>query len=140
MSSTPIPVSAGATPFVPTTTPTIERANRLISVRTHPGFLDVLRISQEIVQSAVDVCRNYPGWDERQLIVLHARMKCAEEHHQLLIAKINEAIRDGIAESSSQSTSLPEKSASDAVDQGDYVRQQVLQKFDEQDNRPAGSY
>lgn len=136
--SNPIPVSAGAAPFIPTTTPAIERANRLISVRSNPGFLDILRISQEIVDSATKILIQYPGWDPQQITVLKVRAQAATEHHEMLLAKINEAIRDGVAEGTAQS--LPEKSADDAVDQGDYVRQQVLQRFEEQDGRLAGSY
>lgn len=140
MSSNPNPVTANTAPFVPTTTPAIERANRLISLRSHPGFLDVIRISQEIVHSAADICADYPGWDAQQIVVLKVRMQAAKEHHQLLLARINDAIQDGIEESSTLADSFPEKSAAEAVDQGDFVRQQVLQRFEETDNRPAGSY
>jgi SOS response regulatory protein OraA/RecX len=133
-------MSSSAVPFEPTTTPTIERANRLISLRTHPGFLDVLRISQEIVQSAIDTCINYPGWDDKQMAMLAVRQKCAKEHHELLIAKINEAIREGVSEQA-VAANLPEKTPSEIVENGDFVRQEVLTKFDEMsENRPAGSY
>jgi hypothetical protein len=128
-------------PFVAVTTPTIERANRLLGLRAHPGFMDLVRISQEIVQIAADICADYPGWDPQQIVVLKVRMQCAKEHHALLLAKINEAILAGIAEQS-VAQNLPKKSASEAMDQGDLVRQEVLTHFADmdEDNRPAGSY
>ena len=146
MSSVPSPVSEITAPFVPTTTPAIERANRLISLRAHPGFNDLLRLSQELVQSAADICADYPGWDDKQIVVLKVRMQAAKEHHQLLLAKINEAIEEGISEGREKSPSLPEKTAAEALEQGDFVRMRVLEKFSDMDNnpvtdnRPAGSY
>src|SRR5271154_3505234 len=128
-------------PFVATTTPAIERANRLLGLRAHPGFADLLRLSQELVQSAADICADYPGWDSQQIVVLKVRMQCAKEHHTMLLAKINEAILAGIAEQAA-AQNLPKKSAADAMDQGDLVRQEVLTHFAgmDEDNRPAGSY
>jgi hypothetical protein len=140
MSSNPIPVTAATVPFIATTTPTIERANRLMSLRAHPGFLDLIRLSQEMVQGAVDICTNYPGWDAQQIVVLKVRQQAATEHHQMLFAKMEEAIQQGIQDARSNQNPTPDKTAADAVDQGDYVRQAVLQRFDENDNRVAGSF
>jgi hypothetical protein len=106
----------------------------------HPGFLDVLSLSQEIIQEAVKTCSGYPGWDPQVMVVLKVRMQVAEEHHQRLLGKIHEAIQDGIAEGRTQSASLAETTVEDSVDQGDYVRQEMLKKFEENDNRMAGSY
>ena len=140
-------MSATSTPFVATTTPTIERANRLISVRSNPGFLDILRLSQEMVDDAVQVCINYGGWDPQQIVVLKIRMQAAQEHHTALIAKIQNAIQEGIAEysalnkaASTQSNAVPEKTPAEVIEQGDFVRQEVLTKFTDMDNRIPGSY
>lgn len=138
MSSDPIPMVAA--PFIPVTTPTVERANRLLSVRVHPGFLDVLSLSEEIIQEAVETCSGYPGWDPQVMVVLKVRMQVAKEHHLRLIGKINDAIQVGIAEGRTESSSLPTKTAEESVDQGDLVRQEVLKRFEENDNRMAGSY
>ena len=127
-------------PFVPTTTPNIERANRLLGLRSHPGFMDLLRLSQEIVQSAADICADFGGWDAQQIVVLKVRMQAAKEHHELLIAKMQDAIRAGVEEDSMRRSSMPEKSPEDVLAQGDYVRQEVLTKFDEMDSRAAGSW
>lgn len=140
MSSNPSPVTEKTAPFVPTTTAAMDRANRLISVRTHPGFLEILRISQDLVQSAVDMCVDYPGWDAQQIVILKVRMQAAKEHHELLLARINEAIQIGIEEGRTKTATLPEVSPDDIVDHGDYVRQAVLEKFNENDMRAAGSY
>jgi hypothetical protein len=140
--SSPIPVTAATAPFVPTTTPNIERANRLISLRSNPGFLDLLRLSQELVDEAVETCSDYPGWDPQQMVVLKVRQQCAKEHHRMILVKINDAIQSGVDEMKSHlaANTLPEKTAEEAVDQGDYVRQETLKKFDEFDSRPAGSF
>lgn len=133
--STPLTV-----PFEPTTTPTIERANRLMSLIDNPGFRDLIRLSQELVDAAVETCSSYPGWDTQQMVVLKVRMQAAKEHHLMLLNRIREVIGEGVAEARASINSLPAKTAEQAVAQGDYVRRQVLQKFDEMDMRPAGSY
>lgn len=140
MSSGPIPISASSAPFEAVTTPNIERANRLMSVRSHPGFLEILRISQNIVQMAVDNCADYPGWDAQQIVVMKVRMQCAKEHHQLILSEIQRAIEEGVGEAREQVANLPAKSAEDAVDQGDFVRQRVLETFSEMDNRLPGTF
>jgi hypothetical protein len=135
-------VSTPPSPFVPTETPAIARANRLISLRTHPGFLDVIRISQEISEEATAVLVDYGGWDKDQIQVLKARAQAAKEHHALLLAKINDAIQGGIAEAKAQEAAraVPEKTPAEALETGDYVRQEVLRKFQDEDMRAAGSY
>lgn len=127
-------------PFVPTTTPAMERANRLISLRANPGFFDLLRLSQELVDSTTAILVDYGGWDAQQITVLKVRAQAAKEHHDLLLAKINEAIQLGISEGREVNSTLPAKSAEEAVEQGDYVRQKVLQHFEAEDGRLPGSY
>jgi len=131
---------SAAQPIPQTITPNIERANRLISLKSHPGFFDLLAISQEMVDSAAAICADYPGWDAQQIVVLKVRMQAAKEHHQLLISKILEAIRVGVDEQKEMAASLPKKTVDEVVEQGDFVRQAVLEKFDEYDTRPAGSF
>lgn len=135
-------MSAPPSPFVPTETPAIARANRLISLRTHPGFLDVIRISKEISDEATDILIHYGGWDPQQVMVLKVRAQAAEEHHELLLAKINDAIHAGIAEGKARdaANAAPGKTPAEALETGDYVRQEVLRKFEDADLRAAGSY
>lgn len=132
-------------PFIATTTPAIERANRLISLKDHPGFLDVLRISQQMVNDAVQVCINYGGWDPQQIMVLKVRMQCAQEHHNALIARIQEAIQEGIREAKEREEAAkiaqqPTLTPAEVIERGDYVRQKVMEKFNDMDNRVAGSF
>jgi ElaB/YqjD/DUF883 family membrane-anchored ribosome-binding protein len=128
-------------PFVSTTTPTIERANRLISVRAHPGFLDIIRISQQIRDEATAVLVDFGGWDKDQVMVLKVRAQAAKEHHSLLLSKIQDAIQAGLDNASEITEAILTRTAEEAVDQGDFVRQKVLQRFDENDtSRVAGSY
>ncbi len=144
MSSSPVvhPVTEATKPFVQTTTPAIERANRLISLRAHPGFIDFLRLSEELVQIATDISVDFGGWDTQQIVILKARAQASKEHHQGLLGKLQEAIDIGLAEAREQLESLPEKTAQELQDQGDYVRLKVLQNFEkrDQDARVAGSY
>lgn len=141
MSSSPAPVTQATAPFVPTTTPAIDRANRLMGLRSHPGFSDLIRLSQDLVQQSADILIEYAGWDPQQIMVLKARAQAAKEHHLKLISIINDAIEIGIAEQRALQNTLPEKTAAEAVEQGDYVRQQVLTRFREMDDmRVAGSY
>ena len=132
--------SEHVSPFVATTTPVIERANRLISVRTNPGFYDILQISKEIVESATAVLLDYGGWDAMQISLLKTRAQAAKEHHELLISRIQDAIMAGVAEAKAQTAILPEKTVAEALEQGDYVRTKVLEKFDDYDSRPSGSF
>ena len=137
---------ASMQPFVPTTTPKIERANHLISILSHPGFQDIMQISQQMVQEAADVCADYPGWDTMQIVVLKVRMQTAKEHHDVFLARIKEAIRDGVAEGQSlvAEQKLPPKTPQEAIEHGDFVRQRVLEKFTEMDTaretRAPGSF
>lgn len=132
-------MSSPTNPVV-TATDHIQRANRLISLRAHPGFLDLLQISRDLVAVAVENCSGYPGWDPQQMMVLKIRQQSATEHHEMLIAKVLEAIRIGIDAAAAQPAVTT--TAAEAVDQGDYVRQAVLTKFKEKDdeNRIPGSY
>ena len=126
-----------SSPFVAVTTPSIDRANRLMALRQHPGFADLLRLSQELVESAVAACSEYPGWDAQQIVVLKVRMQAAKEHHALLLARITEAITQGVEEMRLQidAGAAPKKTVSEIVDQGDRVRQEVLTKFAEMDEK-----
>jgi hypothetical protein len=120
----------------------IGRANRLMSLRAHPGFLDLLQISADLVQHAVKSCSTYPGWDPQVMVVLKVRQQCATEHHEALIEQIRDAIQAGIQEAAAMPISRTPEAVAEAVDNGDYVRQAVLTKFGamETDDRIPGSY
>jgi hypothetical protein len=128
-------------PLEPTASYNIERANRLMALRVHPGFQDLVRISQAMADEAGRISITYPGWDPNQLMVLKARAQAALEHHELLFAKISEAIREGVEEQAA-SANLPDKSVREVLETGDLVRQEVLTKFSDldQESRLPGSY
>ena len=146
-------MSAGAVPlsvqaFEPTTTPVMERANRLAAVRTHPGFLEIIRILQDIEQLATDNSLSYDGWDTLQIALRAASMRTAQQVRIQLLHRIQDAIDEGVADARRQveMAALTSKTPSEVVDQSDYVRAQTLEVFaakDEQANDPmrmAGSY
>ena len=140
MRSTPSQVTAATAPFVQTTTPAIERSNRLMSVRQNPGYIELVRIANEMAQEAVVANTTYPGYDTQVMWVLKIRQQVAAEYAQMFFTRVQNEIQAGLDEMRAQITTLPVKSAAEAVDQGDYVRQAVLQKFDEYDSRSPGSY
>lgn len=140
MSSTPNPVTEATRPFEPELTPAMDRANRLMAVIAHPGFREVMSISEELVRQTREAADDFGGWDPQQIVMMKVRSQAAKEHHQLLLARIKDAIAQGIAEGREKAASLPEKSAAEVLEQGDLVRQAVLQKFEEFDMRIPGSY
>lgn len=122
-------------------TSVIERSNRLMGLKVNPGFRDAYQISKDLVDTAARISITYPGWDPQQIMVLKARAQAALEHHELFFGKIDEAIHEGI-EAQAANSGLPEKTPVEILEQGDYVRQAVLTKFNEFDveGRLPGSY
>jgi hypothetical protein len=146
MSASAVPLSVQA--FEPTTTPVMERANRLAAVRSHAGFLEILRILQDIEKLATDQALNYEGWDTLQIALRAASMRTAQQVRLQLLSRIQDAIDEGVADASRQveMATLAAKTQNEVVEQGDYVRSQVLDTFaalDEKTDDPmriAGSY
>jgi hypothetical protein len=138
----PLPVTEDRIPFTPVSTPAIERANRLMSVRAHPGFLDILRILDEFVNEAREKTETYPGWDAQVIVVLKVRQQAAAEIKPALLSEIDDAITAGVAEAREQinAAKIPAKTADESIEQGDLVRQKVLETFEEYDTRVPGSY
>ena len=127
-------------PFPITSTPIIERANRLLSVKSNAGFIDILRISQQLVDEAVSASVEYPGWDSQQIVVLKCRAQAAKEHHQQLIRRIMAAIQDGLEAAKADLSSMPAKTPTEIIEQGDLVRQEFLKKAEDLDSRVPGSF
>lgn len=127
-------------PIPSSSTPAIDRANRLMSARSNPGFQDIIHISLALVKEAADISIDYPGWDPMQIAALKNRAQGSKAHHDELLRRIQAAIQDGITEGRVLRDTLPNVSAEQALETGDFVRQEVLKKFEETDNRPAGSY
>ena len=118
----------------------IDRANRLMGLKDHPGFVDLMQISQQLVKEAVDSTSDYPGWDKDMMVVLKVRQQAAKEHHMALTQRVAAAIQAGIEEARASVANFAQQPVAEMQEQGDYVRQAVLTKFEEQDNRVPGSY
>ena len=129
-------------------TPAIERANRLMSLKAMPGYLELIRISQRLVEEATAQLVDFNGWDEKQIAVLKARAQAAKEHHSLLFSLIDQYIQDGYneAQSQQQRAGLPsDESARAVIEEADRLRASVLAAGLEtgqiqDDERIAGSY
>lgn len=132
------------------TTPAIEKANRLLGLRAHPGFTDVVRLSQDLCEEAAKAVADFPGWDPMMIVILKVRLQVAREYHDMFFNRINDKIAEGIAEAKSRDEMLVERAktesdriqeAAAALDSADLVRVEVLKQFNEMDEmRPAGSY
>lgn len=133
-----IPVTV-ATPLPVETTPAIERANRLLSLRNHPGFVDMVRISLDIVEEITTMCIDSKAWDALQITTLKCQAHGAKTHHQQLFTRVQEAINQGIFEANTLMNAKA-NNAPQVIEQHDYVRQEALRTFAEIDNRVAGSY
>jgi hypothetical protein len=127
-------------PFVETTTPKIERANRLIGLRSHPGFRDLVQITLDLAEEADKQLVSFRGWDA-QAITAHAlAAQISRRFQQELVRRMAEQIGEGIMEAKELASKLPEKNAQQMLDDHDYVRRMALDKFSEFDDRVAGSY
>lgn len=111
---------------------TIDRANRLASLQVQPGFADLWKISKALSDEATHISVTYGGWDSQQIMVLKARAQAALEHHERFFAKIRDAVAEGVQEQSALDNPR-DKSIPEIIEQGDYVRQQVLTRFEEMD-------
>lgn len=127
-------------PFAESTTATIERANRLMAIRSHPGFVDIVQIALDIAKEPNDTLLNYPGWDALQIAILKTRAQTAKEFKEELFKRIVVAINEGVVEARNLQSQLPTKSAVELIEEHDFVRRKALEVFSEMDNRVAGSY
>ncbi len=125
-------------PFTAPTPLAVEISNRLQAVRQLPGYVEIMRISQSLVEEATAVSVDYPGWDMQQSFVLKARAQAAKEHHQMLFHRIQQAIQDGIMEAAEKKDLQTEKTK-DSIHLADELREEVLSVMSD-DNRIPGSY
>ena len=121
-------------------TPAMERANRLVSLRSHPGFKDLIQIALDMAGEAEEKLTSFNGWDPAAISAIAVASQISRRFQQELMRRIQAAINDGILEAKTLANQLPEKTAADLLDQSDFVRRKALEMFDEMDNRVAGSY
>lgn len=129
-----------AQPMPVISTPAIERANRLISLRAHPGFVDLIQITLDMAREAEEKLTNFNGWDAAAIAAIAVASQVSRRYQQELARRVQEAINEGILEARNLQSQLPEKTAGQLLDQSDFVRQRALEMFSEMDNRLPGSY
>lgn len=126
-------------PFAAPSTPlAVEISNRLVAVSQLPGYVEIMRISGSLVDEATAALVDWPGWDMQQVVTLKARAQAAKEHHQMLFARIQQAIQAGILEAAEKKDLQPEINK-DSIHLADELREEVLANMPD-DNRIAGSF
>lgn len=146
--SKPTEIKNPIDPYVPETTPTIERANRLMSLKQNVGFPELVRISQELAMQVVRSALQFQGWDLMRIAMMKTAAQAAQEHHDALLATIDACIEQGVLEAEEKMAAAQyQKTPEEVVEQSDRVRRQVLERFSQMDQerdadpaRIAGSY
>jgi phosphate uptake regulator len=125
-------------PFGAHTTMGIDIANRLYSLKTHPGYYDLVRMSEGVVQMAEDAFINFEGWDKDELQARSLAFQAAKRFHKLLFSKIEEAIASGIEELRA-TRQAEDPFAKEHADMADDLRVAALQ-FESNETRIPGTY
>lgn len=110
----------------------VARANRLLGVRSHEGWQDVMDIATRLVHDVMNTAVDFEGWDAQQITVLKGRAQGAKAIVDQLIIEINEAINLGIYVARTN-----EGENYEAVAQTDELRETILSHGE---GRVAGSY
>lgn len=74
----------------------IERGRRLIDLRQCPGYVDLVRISEKLIEKATEDLISYDGWDKEQAWALQVKANAAKSHHEALLTAIEETVRIAI--------------------------------------------
>jgi hypothetical protein len=132
-------------PFEARTTLTIDKANRLIALRAHPGFNDLVALSEQTVKLAEDALVGYEGWDRDELNARSIAFRAAKKSHEMLFGRMAHAIQEGIEEAAAvrdANATSGDPYSRDAADMADELRAKVLQHIDETryDTRIPGTY
>lgn len=132
-------------PYEARTTMTIDRANRLHALKGHPGFQDLIALSQRTVDVSKDALVNYAGWDKDELVARSIAFRAAVKSHEMLFVRMAQAIQEGIEEAmqiqGSQATPS-DLTNRESADMADELRALVLQQIDNNsyDTRVPGTY
>ena len=131
-------------PFVSTTTPTIDRANRLMGLTSHPGWNDLVAISINTVKVAEAAVVMFEGWDKDELAARSIAFRAAKRSHDILLASVASAIQTGVQEAAESLARSAEALPNDrnATDLADDLRSAVLRQVEEtsQETRIPGSF
>ena len=126
-------------PFEARTTLGIDIANRLYSLKIHPGYHDLVRMSESVVQIAEDAFINFRGWDKDELQARSLAFQAAKRFHTLLFSKVEEAISSGIEELRAAKQEA-EPFSREVADMADDLRVAALQFADDNETRIPGTY
>jgi len=118
-------------------TPAIELAQRLRSLSSHPGFRDLIRLSEKTVKVAEDAFVNFEGWDKEELSARSIAFRSAKKFHVSLFQEINWAIEGGIEEARQEQVAGRDPFGREAADAADNLRNTVLETYD---TRVPGTY
>jgi hypothetical protein len=129
-----------AQPLPVVSTTAIERANRLVALRSHPGFPDLIQIALEMASEAEEKLTSFNGWDPAAIAAIAVASQVSRRFQRELMRRIQERINEGILEARTLQNSENEKTVREVLDQSDFVRRKALEMFDDLDNRVAGSY
>lgn len=132
-------------PFAPRTTLTIDKANRLLALKSHPGFNDLVALSEQTVKAAEDALVGFEGWDKDELVARSIAFRAAKRSHEMLFGRLVKAIQDGIEEAVAirDANATPsELFSAEAADMADDLRVKVLQHMDDTkyETRIPGTY
>ena len=124
-------------PYEKRTSLAIDVANRLLSLRGHPGFQDLMRLSQETVRLAEVAVTEYEGWDKDELVARSIAFRAAKRSHEMLFVRMANAIQAGISEATTEQGNTKE-----AADMADELRALVVKQLDEEnvETRVSGTY
>jgi len=123
-------------PFEPRTTLAVDRANRLHSLIAHPGWNDMVALSEQTVKIAEDALVNFEGWDRDELVARSIAFRAAKKSHQRLFNGIQQAVQAGVEEAAVLMDSEDPFSRATA-DMADDLRVRILQHEEQTRNEGA---
>jgi len=128
-------------PYEQTISLAIDKANRLHSLRAHPGFNDLVALSEETVRIAERELVEFAGWDKDELVARSIAFRAAKKSHERLFMGIMRTIQEGIEEAAILRGSEDPYSR-EAVEMADELRLKVLQHAEatNYETRIPGSY
>jgi hypothetical protein len=125
-------------PFEPRTTMTIDRANRLMGLKSHPGFQDLVALSLETVRLAEAAVTDYQGWDKDELVARSIAFRAAKKSHEMLFYKMATVIEEGVLEATQKRQN---NNDADADAMAEELKVEVFRQLDERfDSRVGGSF
>jgi len=120
--------------------PVIERGTRLFQLRQTPGYADLFRISEAIVQQAANAVLRFDGWDKDQRNDLALIAKATLKHHELLFDELDKAVREANEEHEAELLRQAEaRTAQAAATEADQLRADTFKKFDDVEREFAGN-